>query len=328
MIDQVIFLTDGPAESTKDINNFGSAVSFFVCEELESRGISVRRENFKPWFGTAPSKVIERILSLPKVDAILLCKPLSPVRKFGRKFNAPVFIKPLLKKSKAGKIYTILGATPKTGIPYEHAFCMARAADTRINWAADPLRCFPEQAKDRINVLIDHWKPHRGSWGGSKRKKREQSYKRMVAALIKLKLEGVDLEVNVLNRQPPQLDLLNYDHKLPICTPTSWADVVPYYRKAHIFCVTDPEEVGLSVIENAMCGSFIFLMDSGYLPPEFRAKIRNCGASEFPSMYAAFQYAIENIDTSLSRAKAYRYSWKTLVDTVLPVITNHIVARE
>ena len=77
---------------------------------------------------------------------------------------------------------------------------------------------------------------------------------------------GKNISVSILNRNPPEVDLLNPGNKLPECSFTSWENVVPYYRKAHIFCVTDPEEVGLSVIENAMCGSFIFLMNSGYLP--------------------------------------------------------------
>jgi hypothetical protein len=328
MIDKVIFLTDGPAQSTADINNFASAVSFFVCEELESRGIKVIRENFKPWFNLSTSRVIERILSLPQVDAILLCKPLSQARKFGQQFNRPAFIHPLLKKSRTRKIYTILGATPKTGIAYEHAFTMAREANTRINWAADPIRCYPEQPKDQINVLIDSWKPHRKIWRSPKRKKRELQYASMVTAFHKLKFAAlINISVSILNRNPPELDLLNPCNKPPKCLFTSWKNVVPYYRKSHIFCVTDPEEVGLSVIENAMCGAFIFLMDSEYLPRNFKDQILCCDGTRFPSMYEALLYAIRHIDTTGARKMAEKYSWEALVDTVLSVITSHIAKR-
>jgi len=309
---RIIFLSDGKASSLKDIKNFSSNTSFFICEELERRGIEVTREDIAKWPTLNSKQVINRIKALPKADAILSCKPLSSSRKFGKLYANDKFMKPLLNKVRSKKIYTVNGSTRKSK-KYEHAFAMLETyGDTKISWAADPKRCMPNQPTDRISILLDH----------ISNKENYKIYERYFKALEKVASKGITLELKILE-DPTVHDVNNYRKPKRISGP--WDEVyLPYYRRAHLFCPTHKETLGLSVIESSMCGAQLFLANKSYINPELLKGLQHFAAHRFDSLESAFIHAIENIDVAKIRQGVIHLNWQNIVEVILTTITEHL----
>jgi len=125
----------------------------------------------------------------------------------------------------------------------------------RCGWPADPDICFPEVVgEDQINIFVDHsW--YRGGLDCSRLYFNTfkciirdcpnfyfNVYRQNNDGVVKWNLDGEFKEPRYLR-----------SNKVP------YLDILKYYRKCHIFCVTHPESAGLAAIEAAMCGAKLYV---------------------------------------------------------------------
>ena len=127
-----------------------------------------------------------------------------------------------------------------------------------MGWCAEPDLCHPEKvSKNEVNIFIDH-PPYN--------LKAPDCTGEYYKAFKEIKHNNQKLKLNVYQQNNSgiiELDLNNNDilektlyvrkNKVP------WAEIIKYYRKMHVFCLTHPESAGLSAIEAGMCGAKLYI---------------------------------------------------------------------
>jgi len=144
-----------------------------------------------------------------------------------------------------------------------HKLCNTNLRVVNLGWSADPEECFPKEiANNEFNVFIDH-----GPYDLNE-KDLTDTY---IKALVKLKANSSDRVINVYIQNNNGIIELNIDKEYKSelyirINKVAWPEIISYYQKSHIFCVTHRESAGLAVIESAMCGTKI------YVPRELNGK--------------------------------------------------------
>ena len=154
---------------------------------------------------------------------------------------------------------------------------------TRMGWCAEPSLCFPTPvADDEINVFIDH--PPYSCSSLDYTLDYFRCFERIASENpgIKLNIYQQNNEGVVKWDSSTKLDGAVYDraNKVP------WTDMMEFYKKCHVFCVTHPESAGLAVIEAAMCGAKIYVPVEKLFSPFISRSLINDGIS-----YTGFQHS-------------------------------------
>lgn len=180
-----------------------------------------------------------------------------------------------------------------------------RAYNEYIGWASDPDVNRPNQSEDILSILVDHtnygpnpvdrtrevlisirdfvrsdaWRPY---WQDV----RVQRFESGRVADVDL-----DSDFDTISR---------YDRSATI----PFVDITQAHGRAHVFCVTHPESVGMVVLETAMAGA-LPVVPRGFVPEDRLATVRHLA-------YDAnidWRQVLEMIDVEQSRAQALENDW-------------------
>lgn len=137
----------------------------------------------------------------------------------------------------------------------------------RIGWGADPRFCYPQQNPEVLTLLIDH--SNRGNPVDLSEKLSKAVYefskdKNKLANLNK-KYNKNFKKIEVLRFSNEEfIEILNENNIQKKVNNTynlgkriSYPEFSSAYGKAHVFFVTHPESLGLSVLESAMSGALV-----------------------------------------------------------------------
>lgn len=141
---------------------------------------------------------------------------------------------------------------------------------TRMGWSADPLECFPVSLpKGEINVFVDH--PPYSSDSPDCTPQYFRAFKRFSE-------ENPTIGLNVYQQNNQGIVKWNLDGEIDQgdyvrSNKVPWKEIIEYYQRTHVFCVTHPESAGLAVIEAAMCGAKMYIPIRKFVNPFISKKL-------------------------------------------------------
>lgn len=192
-----------------------------------------------------------------------------------------------------------------------------------IGWAADPEILKPEQPADHLSILIDHAQLENGEpedytdlvWADVSRFIRDGLWKtRGWAGVVVRRI--VDGGVEVLNGTQLGSPLGKRYARKTIPFP----EMAAHYRRAHLFLVTHPESVGMSVVETSMAGA-LPIVPKGAVDKSLLATVRHLSyEGAIP-----WQIALEQISPTLSRQACLNNNqWGTVVYRILKYLQTGV----
>lgn len=174
-----------------------------------------------------------------------------------------------------------------------------------VGWAADPDLNRPQQNPSHLRILVDHtnygpnptdrtlevledlrafvrsrvWKPR---WKSVQVRRFDSG-----------RIVDVDLDGDITEIQ-------RYDRSATI----PFVDITQEHGRAHIFCVTHPESVGLVVLETALAGA-LPLVPRGFVPEDRLATVRHVVYDQHPN----WKRVMDAINPEESRRVALANTW-------------------
>ncbi len=301
-----------------DINkayNFSGVWSYYIARELRRRGVELQFDLQQRY---RDDWLIDyyKGLDLNGIDHILALG--------GRYFTKiPKDCAAVLRRRCAGAVTQIYDGpldsklvnctfTIKSdkGIPRNHY----------IGWAADPELTKPNQPAKELRILVDH--PNLAPY-------RKDYTQRLVseASLYERSLLWASKFTSVRIRCLTETGVADYaDWGLQ--TGDDWGLTgevharprIPYpeickeYAQTHLFLVTHPESLGMTVLETAMAGA-LPLVPIGFVTEDRLETVRALAYPE--KAVPLWSEALGMIDVDASRAKALENSWERVVDRML-----------
>lgn len=272
-----------------DINkahNFSGVWSYYIARELRRRGVELRFDPPQHKLYGLDSIVHYQSLNLSDIDHILALG----TRYFTK---IPRECADILRNSCHGAVTQIHdGPIYESGI-VDCTFTVKDSMNCRkhhyIGWAADPELCKPTQLKDELRILIDHPNPSPNKFD-------------MTQQILN----------EVLNYAANDSNEFIHIKRLVVGGRIPYPEICKKYSKAHLFLVTHPESVGMSVLETAMCGA-LPLVPKGFIAEGRLATVRALTyEGEVP-----LTKAIAMLDIKASRTVAINNSWERVVDRML-----------
>lgn len=185
----------------------------------------------------------------------------------------------------------------------------------KIWWCGDNEFLYPEHDLEKFYILLDHI--HYSS------DKYDFIYDIYRQALKNLS-QKYNLEVKII-ADPNVVDFdLNKKKKYPYSRSRNrWLDIIPFYRKAHIFCVTHMELGGLSVMETAWCGASIIIPDK-YISDKLSSEVNayHCDSHNVNDIERKIELSIKEYNISKNLKIARAKSWSDVVDKIVNVMTK------
>lgn len=166
-----------------------------------------------------------------------------------------------------------------------------------IGWAADSDLCQSKQSEDALTILVDH--PDYVSGRGDITPAIMNDVNEFRTSSV---WKGRFHKVDVRTLSSPKGD----GKKIP------FDELCEEYSRAHLFILTHPESVGLSVIETATAGA-LAVVPYGFMPSDLLSTIRHVefnGRIPWPKVMA-------KIDPQASRARAMKETWFNVTDRML-----------
>lgn len=184
-----------------------------------------------------------------------------------------------------------------------------------VGWAADHEMIVPRQNPDELRILIDHpdYSNDRHLSDISSRiiedcqrfiKSGEWKKKYKSVSLRRIADGGIE---DVSSSSVPL-----YQRKA-----IPFAEVCDEYSKTHLFMVTHPESVGLSVLETAMAGASV-LAPVGFIQPD---RLNTVRAIKFHGT-VPWEHALNHINIKASRRKALENTWSKVTARMLVYFKN------
>lgn len=179
-----------------------------------------------------------------------------------------------------------------------------------VGWAADKDLLVPNKAEE-LCILVDH-----PNYGLGAREDWSLRVLEDAAAFAKSdawghKAPGVEvLRIEDGAVRPVDLDRL----AVPVFTRKHipFEDVCEIYARAHVFLITHPESLGLSVLETAMAGALV-VSPRGFIQPELLATVRHIEWDD----RIPWPDVLDMIDPKASRAMALENSWEKVANRIL-----------
>jgi len=193
----------------------------------------------------------------------------------------------------------------------------------RMGWCAEPDTCYPEPVpKNEINIFLDHppYNPKAPScikeyYGAFERIKRE--YPHIKLNVYRQDNRGITAWDFSENNNSTHVGYLR-KNKIP------WIELIRYYRRTHIFCITHPENACLSAIEAAMCGAKLYVPVHRLNSPFIHRDLLRSGIARSlfrRDVYSIASTVIRDIRKGFTRSRnhenlAGKNSWKLAAETI------------
>ena len=180
-----------------------------------------------------------------------------------------------------------------------------------IGWAADETLISPRQQSEKLCILIDH-----PNYGPGARVDLSREILDDVAAFVAGRTwrgrwsairvrRLVDGGVEYVDLKKPHVPPFTRQH-VPFET------ICEEYCATHVFLVTHPESLGLTVLETAYAGA-LPVVPEGFIAPQLLSTVRHVTYSgSIP-----WDQVLAEIDVAASRKKALRNSWPRVAARVL-----------
>lgn len=295
------------------VRSFSGVWSWYLSAELRRRGVDF---DFTPpvhMSGMSDQEVIRhhRKLDLTGYDHILALG----TRYFER---VPETVGKELMLRLPGAVTQVHDA----GRPVKTCDCTFTLRSDRLNefnhyvgWAADHEMITPRHTPGELRILIDH--PDYSS---------ERLDNDISSRIIEDCQKFIRSEVWRKDYQSVRLrriadgcieDVYTSDVPAYQRKAIPFAEVCEEYSKTHMFIVTHPESVGLSVLETAMAGATI-LSPVGFIQPDRLATVRSLTFhGSIP-----WEHALGHINIKASRRKALENSWSRVAMRMLVYFKN------
>ena len=202
-----------------------------------------------------------------------------------------------------------------------------------MGWSADPDECYPVAVGEGVfNIFIDH-----GPYGN----KEDNLTSAYLSILCDINKISTKKKINVFIQDNNGITKVNLDKNYNIeryirTNKVPWPEVISFYRKCHVFCVTHRESAGLAVIEAAMCGAKIYVPRSKHgktfistllLNQGVNNYIFRCNDSNFDDPDAVKAELLSDMNDKDERQKehdklAKTNSWSNAVHNILATVNN------
>lgn len=308
-------------QSLEDIRCFSDVWNFYLPQELrrhldlstEQIPLNLADDQLITWFDQLSVEGYDAVLALglryfstvPTMIGENLKKRLYPgflcqIHDGSRLDNDPVDITFTLKNN-SDRYPLNSGA---------NRYVRHHAQNVYIGWAADPALNYPDQDPNDLRILVDH--TNYGPNPVDSTVKVLTEIKEMIdSGLWQERFKSVSVRRfdsgRVVDVDFDNLDnIIRYDRTaIPI------SEISKEHSRAHIFCVTHPESVGLVVLETAMAGALI-LSPEGFLP---RDRLDTVRAIEWEENIN-WADVLDQIDITASRQKALENSWENVAKRI------------
>lgn len=179
-----------------------------------------------------------------------------------------------------------------------------------IGWAADPEICRPAQESRTLNILIDHpdYVTGRGDITATVLRQ-VQRLTKAIAEPLRVR-QIVDGEIREAR----------FDGRVPTFTRkhVPFVEACMSYSQAHLFMVTHPESVGLSVLETALCGA-LPVVPRGFVAADLLATVRHASYDreiDWPAV-------LSSVDPASSRLAALQNTWPAVAGRIVEWLTSY-----
>lgn len=281
---------------------FGTAqlYSYFLRKEFEKIGIETEGAKFAGV--NEPPKIFRNIINLlPKGDHVVCVEQ----RAFRNRNHAP-FLVPEIKKKIPGKVTTICDNNSIVGpedMLYYAVPAKAKPKSLYVGWGADPAFCYPEKDPSKIRILVDH-----GYYGTKVRDWSDQILKDV--ADFSRKNKKVEIR-RFISGGIETLDINNIWKDKYNRNGLPFTEACAEYRQAHVFIVTHPESMGLSVLESAMSGALV-VSPKGFIRREL---LRDLHHIEYTDSIP-WKKVLDNINPQKASKMASKYTWSNVASKI------------
>jgi len=299
------------------IRNWHSFCVFFLNKALKNNNINVVYKAFNNWERRVnPIDPVKDINSIGKVDFIIGVRRIERLEAVhGNRITKALVNISNNKVCSYGDITEIHRSSIKDTIFSVLINDNIKHNIYKIWWCGDKEYLYPEQnTTGNINILLDHidYSPLR--------KHNNDIFNVYRQALIELS-KKYPLEVKIIADPNVIKFNLEKEKEYPFGRGKNrWIDMIPHYRKTHIYCVTHKESGGLTVMETGCCGASV-IIPNGFINPILASEVNSypCQA-EYKSIKVAIENAILNFNLQKNLEIANRYTWDDTIQKILKVM--------
>ncbi|MCB1652297.1 MAG: glycosyltransferase [Alphaproteobacteria bacterium] len=186
-----------------------------------------------------------------------------------------------------------------------------------MGWCASPAYCYPQEDQT-FTVFVDH-----GHYAGDDYTDVVMQALRSLDADVRVFIQGNDGVMEWDLSQGWRPETYQRANKVP------WAQMMSYYRRAHLFCLTHKESAGLSSIEAAMSGARLVIphlngqafLHEGLLQPPLDFKLVAC---DVEALRTCFEEQIQRGVDKQANHKALKEhsSWDQAAQRIYDVLAG------
>lgn len=300
-------------DDPKSIRNWHSFCVFFLNRYLKKRNFEVTYLGFDRWENKInPIDPITDLKDIKDIDFVLGVRRIEMLLLN----EGSAFIDLLVKKSKNRLCsYGDISMSHQTKYK-ESIFTVLQKDDTKnkiyqVWWCGDNQFLYPQQDDKKIQILLDHidYSP--------KRKYNNNIFSIYREALFDLsKKYPINVKI-IANPSVINFDI-NQEQEYPFRRgQNKWIDIIPEYRKTHIYCVTHKESGGLTVMETGACGASV-IIPKDFINPILAKQVKSYHCEvEKNSIYNTLERAILDYDKQKNLDIVKKYTWDHTIDKII-----------
>jgi hypothetical protein len=283
-----------------DLKNFSGVYSYFLAEALRSKGHDVQFVP-RPWnndeFGGLDTMGADHVIA-------------AGIEYFDRLGGDAVL---QVKRRTRGKVCQFADK-PLRRSRADLTFCFKgdgwMPGQVVIGWGADPSLCVPRQSPDELRILIDH--PDYVAGRGDETERVVKDCQQFASGpLWKKQFHSVRI---VRWTSDGFVDGVNGPEGFRRSS-APFTEACEQYGRAHLFVMTHPESIGLSVLECAMAGA-LPVVRRGFMDAGLLKTVRTVEyADQIP-----WPAVLEKIDPVKSRSVALQNTWKRSADRMIEAL--------
>lgn len=180
-------------------------------------------------------------------------------------------------------------------------------------WCGDNDYLYPDKANDKFYILLDHI--HYSS-------KRYDFIFDLYRKGLKEVSKHYPIDVKIIADPNVQDFDLKINKEYPFTrSKNKWLDIIPYYRKAHLYCVTHLELGGLSVMETGWAGASIIIPDS-YICKKLASEVNSycCNQQDYKNIRDSILLALSEWELNKNLEMARSHTWKDTIDKMVNIM--------
>lgn len=295
------------------VRSFSGVWSWYLSRELHRRGVDFDYSPPVHLSGMTDEEIIRhyRKIDLTDYDHILALG----TRYFER---VPETVSKELRLRCKGAVTQVHDA----GRPIQLCDCTFTLRSDRLNghnyyvgWAADHEMITPRQNPDELRILVDHPDYSTERYVADISSRILDDCRNFVSSEIwRKKFKSISLRriTDGGVEDVASSDIPPYQRRA-----VPFKEICEEYSKTHLFIVTHPESVGLSVLETAMAGASV-LSPVGFIQPD---RLNTVRAIKFHGGIP-WQHALDHINIKASRRKALENTWSRVAANMLLYFKN------